>query len=386
MARQITTAVLLLLSYATISSADENIFLRARTGRHGKKGGKKGGYGSKGGKGSKGKGGYYGSKGGKGSSGGKGDYGGKGSYGVPDPANIAKPREAVNPCAGSKIKIPNEECDILEVPQAGADITKGYQGKLETDAVPIIEPFWTTAMCPVNVHWHLGAEHRSEGQYDELIGKGPESDTTSDSPYYNRQLASKARLGNRCGYYDANDPKFTTKYNWKHCVNMTVGETYEVHWPHSLAGDCGTPNQYQYPFYDGVFCNADRLDLTKLPQQVGVQAQIFTIVNDDSYYYPNLFNGMIVDPTFKMGTEITKYVGSTTGTTRNNTICSAYSPITWQVDRKCHMISASTFDKMCADMKSQRDDMSDDLYAHGAREVVKKKYVADNQVHNRRYF
>ena len=47
--------------------------------------------------------------------------------------------------------------------------------------------------------------------------------------------------------------------------------------------------------------------------------------------------------------------------------------LTWQVDRKCHMISASSFDKMCADMKTQADDMSDDLYAHGARELVSKE-------------
>ena len=51
-----------------------------------------------------------------------------------------------------------------------------------------------------------------------------------------------------------------------------------------------------------------------------------------------------------------------------------------QVDRKCHMVSASTFDKMCADMKSQRDDMSSDLHAHGSREVVSDNLAADNQV------
>ena len=78
--------------------------------------------------------------------------------------------------------------------------------------------------------------------------------------------------------------------------------------------------------------------------------------------------GMIVDGVF--GKEVTKYTGSTTGTSRNNVICSAYTPITWQVDRKCHLISASSFDKMCADMKTQRDDMSGDLYPHGAREIV----------------
>jgi hypothetical protein len=34
---------------------------------------------------------------------------------------------------------------------------------------------------------------------------------------------------------------------------------------------------------------------------------------------------------------------------------------------------------MCADMKAQRDDMSDDLYAHGSRELVDADYVTDNQ-------
>jgi len=115
----------------------------------------------------------------------------------------------------------------------------------------------------------------------------------------------------------------------------------------------------------------------QLHQNVGVQAQIFTIVNDENYYYPDLFRGMIVDG--DKGSEITYYTGSTTGTSRSNTVCSAYSPITWQVDRKCHVISASTFDKMCADMKSQRDDMSDDLYAHGSREVTADEITADNQ-------
>tara|TARA_B100000519_G_scaffold44994_1_gene35849 strand:+ start:795 stop:1175 length:381 start_codon:yes stop_codon:yes gene_type:complete len=114
-----------------------------------------------------------------------------------------------------------------------------------------------------------------------------------------------------------------------------------------------------------------------LHQNVGVQAQIFTIVNDENYYYPDLFRGMIVDG--DKGSEITYYTGSTTGTSRDNTVCSAYSPITWQVDRKCHIISASTFDKMCGDMKSQRDDMSDDLYAHGSREVTADDITANNQ-------
>ena len=105
-----------------------------------------------------------------------------------------------------------------------------------------------------------------------------------------------------------------------------------------------------------------------LANAVGVQGQIFVIVNDENYYYPDLIRGAIVDGNFWK--DVAAYTGSTTGTSRSNDKCSKYTPITWQVDRKCHLISASTFDKMCADMKQQADDMSDDLMAHGARELV----------------
>ena len=43
------------------------------------------------------------------------------------------------------------------------------------------------------------------------------------------------------------------------------------------------------------------------------------------------------------------------------------------------MISASSFDKLCYEMKMQRDDMSDDLRAHGSRELVKNDLAANNQ-------
>jgi len=112
---------------------------------------------------------------------------------------------------------------------------------------------------------------------------------------------------------------------------------------------------------------------------VGVHGQVFTIVNDESYYYGDMIRGMIKDETMGMGQDIAYYTGSTTGTSRDNKMCSQYTPITWQVDRKCHMISASSFDKMCLDMKLQRDDMSDDLHAHGSRELVHPELTANNQ-------
>jgi Delta carbonic anhydrase len=295
-----------------------------------------------------------------------------------------RPPTGENPCAGKKLDFENVQCIIDEIEQtgeqAGGNVTKGYNGTKETDVVPITKPYFQAGLCPVNVHWHLGAEHLSLNEYDST-GSGP-SDIQE-----RRRLAGKARLGNQCKFYDENDEKFTKKFDWQHCIDMEVGQTYEVHWPHSAAGACGTLNQFQTPFYDGVFCNLDMETFSTLGRQdiasaVGVQAQVFTIVNDEAYYYPDLMRGMIVDGDF--GSDIAMYTGSTTGDTRDNEVCSQYTPITWQVDRKCHLISASTFDKMCADMKAQRDDMSDDLYAHGSRETVADNLAANNHANLRR--
>ena len=79
------------------------------------------------------------------------------------------------------------------------------------------------------------------------------------------------------------------------------------------------------------------------------------------------------------GKDIAMYTGSTTGTSRNNEVCSRFTPITWQVDRKCHLISASSFDKLCADMKAKKDDMSSDFYPHGSRMASADHLVANNQ-------
>jgi hypothetical protein len=320
--------------------------------------------------------------------------------------------EAPNTCDGAKLDSPDVAClmealddgsDVTEVadvvgPQAGGNVTSGYNGGLEVDVVPITSSYYQKGLCPVNVHWHLGAEHYSAGEYDCSSHEDHHRREMMEEEHHmcgpseihdRRKLAGKTRQGFQCNLYDSEDEKYTKPYEWKYCdKTMEVGQTYEVHWPHSAAGACGTPNQYQTPFYDGVFCNLPlEAFLTLQPQDianaVGVQSQVFVIVNDDSYYYPDLIKGMIIEPELEMGLDVAIYTGSTTGTKRNNEICSTYSPITWQVDRKCHPISASSFDKMCADMMEQRDDMSDDLYAHGSRELVADHLVANNHANLR---
>jgi len=353
---------------------------------------------------------------------------------------------SINPCKGQKPYhaapgdhyFHNIECmkdtlvQVLE--QAGANVTRGYVGGLDAGnwRTPILDHYDDTDLCTVNVHWHLGAEHLSEGEYD-YHGTGPaykngtngvhgyhdrdaedyisyeeNKDKNKDKKkeaadsYNGRRLTGddghrrlgaaggwEERLGLRCHHYNDEDEMFktaatnaTNPYEWEHCVEMMVGETYEVHWPHSAAGACGTEWQYQTPFYDGVFCKEGIVNiLTPLNtyEKIGVQGQVFTIVNSDEpqYQYDNLIDGAWVDETH--WADVAKYTGSTTGTTRDNNMCSRYAPITWQVDRKCHMISARSFDKLCYDMKQKKDDMGGDLYPHGAREIVADYLVANNQ-------
>eukprot|EP00984_Skeletonema_dohrnii_P003215 scaffold1067_cov148-Skeletonema_dohrnii-CCMP3373.AAC.1 len=193
-----------------------------------------------------------------------------------------------NVCAGAQLAVANKLCADLEVPtpQAGGNVTKGYVGDLDVGSLkPHTDTYFQGDMCPVNVHWHLGTEHYSYGQYDEN-GKGPHG-TAKRPEWANRDLAAageKVRGGFHCHHYDEEDEKFTKPYDWKYCTNMEVGETYEVHWPHSSVGDCGTVNQYQTPFYDGVFCNlsmeqfaAIAVDPQNIASNVGVHGQVFTV-------------------------------------------------------------------------------------------------------------
>merc|ERR1719217_1345355 len=90
--------------------------------------------------------------------------------------------------------------------QAAGNVTKGYKGKFDAgDRTPITTTYLEAGMCPVNVHWHWGAEHLSVGEYDDK-GSGPGTDHHGHD---HRQLAGALRLGHRCHHYSSNDAKFT---------------------------------------------------------------------------------------------------------------------------------------------------------------------------------
>mmetsp|Transcript_69935 Transcript_69935/g.138602 ORF Transcript_69935/g.138602 Transcript_69935/m.138602 type:complete len:362 (-) Transcript_69935:237-1322(-) len=295
-----------------------------------------------------------------------------------------------NPCEGKKRRdsfpgdgyFNNVECiaplgAMQTLEQSPANVTLGYRGELDTaDRRPISRDFISEGLCKVGVLMFLGAEHLSAGEYD-AHGKGPDQ---LHHDQLHRILGRQGGMGMgfKCHMYDAADAKFTTPYNWQYCQNVVVGGTYEVQWVHSAAGACGTAWQYQSNFYDGIFCVDGILSVAPLNfhQKIGFQAQVFTIVNDEQFYRPDLFSGMIAYE----GMSVAKYTGSTSGASRSNTVCSRYTPISWHVDRKCHLISASSFDDMCQTIMAQADWKSWSIYPNEARELVADHLAANNQV------
>jgi len=328
------------------------------------------------------------------------------------PSHADNPMHGNNPCEGMKgtsaintvagldtdantqagklldVRCFQDSSDVTQVgPQAGADVTPGVIGGMNSATMPALQgDLEDNGLCAVNVHWHEGAEHRSEGEYDETQ-YGP---ALGDEGHRRKLGADEQRQGHRCAGFEELDESLKKPFHFKHCEKMHVGETYEVHWPHSAAGSCGTKWQIQSPFYDGVLCNNEAVlgvygadnTLSNMAQYVGVEAQVFMIVNNEEKQDPKYDLPIDMYGAVKNGpnqwADVAKYTGSTTGTSRDNEICSQYSPVSWHVDRTCQKISAQMFDNLCKAMKANPDDLSGDLYAHGARETVLATLTASN--------
>jgi len=95
------------------------------------------------------------------------------------------------------------------------------------------------------VHWHLGAEHKNDGTYS----LPPPTNLVANT---GRRLASTNEAGHWCPAVTDASINMVDNYVFKHCTDMHVGYTYEIHWPHSTLGACGTKWQYQSHFMDGA--------------------------------------------------------------------------------------------------------------------------------------
>ena len=123
-----------------------------------------------------------------------------------------------------------------------------------------------------------------------------------------------------------------------------------------------------------VFTGAD--DFASRAVKLGVHAQVFTLTNDEAHDYPlwDMMTGFNTD----LATDVAIYQGSTTGQKNGNDDCRGTGGmVTWQVDRGCHKISAAAMDRLCGQMKAQKDDMSSDTHPHNARETTAASITTD---------
>ena len=147
----------------------------------------------------------------------------------------------------------NFNCSLaikLVFEQSGVNVTEGFVGGMDTNGntdlfgntfnttTPITSSYFSAGLCPVNVHWHLGAEHLSLGEFD-THGSGPEDDyalydcdddhgrrLASEDCYsttsgYNRRLSGESvRIGFQCSHYDEGNPIYTTDVSVRNLLCM----------------------------------------------------------------------------------------------------------------------------------------------------------------------
>jgi len=232
-------------------------------------------------------------------------------------------------------------CIDVEV-QSPRDITPGAAGfKSPRGIAPIAD---ARSLVHVNTHFHLGAEHMNHWSYNQSAPSNLNTMGLAPGRWCNEPVPEELRR----------------PFNFLHCKDVEVGNTYEVH---SVWSNSGTK---MVDGLDDGFTRGDNPYIVVQAQVVqivngfrGHRSQMVATVND-----LDLANGW-AEHLVQNGV---KYLGSTTGPAYNNT--NACSPITatWHVDRHCHRIHAADFDRMCEELS--RMGLRKDLGPHGSRAVV----------------
>lgn len=244
--------------------------------------------------------------------------------------------------------------------QAPRDLTVGATGERPAKAVVLTQE-QAKKLPQTNIHFHFGAEHKSEAYSDDTDSK------KYDAAANSRRLLAKDEKKVRPGFMCKADhltPEQLKPYDWKYCEGeMHVGKSYEVHYVHSSAGTPGADLD------DGLGSAAGGRG--QLNPMVAVQGQVFLIVNDE--LREHMDNDLVHGWDHTDHKDAVMYAGSTTGQSHDNTVCSPYT-VTWHVDKDCHEISASAFDNMCKVMKELYG-MENDLHPHGSRIILDPAFV-----------
>lgn len=251
-------------------------------------------------------------------------------------------------------------CNDAE-PQTPRDLSTGATGQMTPKAATLTDA-QADFLPLVNVHFHLGAEHKSDAY----------NNGTDATAYDAGSSTSQVRPGWMCPTESLTASQMTS-YNFQYCKgDMAVGNSYEVHYVHSSAGvdanDDPTINADNLA--DGLGGAANGRGI--LNPMIVVQGQIFQIVAGGASVDDLLHGWTVVGHTNSV-----MYSGSTTGTSHDNDVCSPYA-ITWHVDKDCHQVSPESFDNLCKQMKETYN-MDVDLKPHGSRKLVASQYVVKDE-------
>ena len=238
----------------------------------------------------------------------------------------------------------NETANILlcedAEPQSPRDVTPGFRGGLEARVRPL-DGDATPRFIQANLHFHLGAEHKSEipnGYFQSA------EDVGLATPLVRPASSPDIRAGFFCGLDDVSSDD-RDSYNFVHCNGVSVNYTYEFHWVFSsgapLIGLRDEGPEGELGITDGLAGAAAR---TVNPKVI-VRGQVCRIIYNKSLTdvdadYDNFLQKWRQPPE----TQGVRYLGSTTGTDFNNSVCSPLE-VNWHVDTECCTLSAQTFDR-----------------------------------------
>jgi len=224
-------------------------------------------------------------------------------------------------------------------PQAPRDLTTGAMGSNSIAPMMALHPdlIKPPSMVLVNTHFHDYAEHKTD--------------------------AANIPNPNGAGWACPAPANKGPEYNWQYCKDVHVGHTYEFHWVHSTGGTGLSPG------LGGAF------ELVNNPS-VLVCGQPVVVVNRVPNYDPSLSTFSITSPEYGGRTEGTvplkTYIGSTTGSSYNNEVCSPYE-VNWTVDLACTEVTAEAMDMVCKEMIDAG--LQVDTHSHKSRMLVNPMWV-----------
>lgn len=248
-------------------------------------------------------------------------------------------------------------------------------------AAPVMHRKQMNDMELVNVHFHLGAEHKSDAYNSNAVS---DSGTTFTAGGHDVRAGWWA-TGTAADFHST---RASATPVGSPCEDLYVGDTIEVHWVHSSAGKqaAGSDDPEGTHLTDGLGNAANGRNL--LNPMLHVEGTVYSIVSDDTaetVFDPGKNepekNKTLLDYHMPKAGEndYVRYVGSSTGQSftgnfaAKDQLCSPYV-INWGVDLRLHKVKNTTMVELCQALK--KNNIVTDLKPHGSRVLLHQLFVS----------